>query len=135
MERAEVLKRVIGILTEAQDIRRAVESGRDGDGDGYGDADTGSDPDSAAATAGVATTLLNEMLPSISVPTDATPQQVAALVAEALGPALHTMVSGFSLAFTSLAIAHDSGRTDITSIEVLQELALEVEAGTYDEGA
>lgn len=135
MERAEVLKRVIGILTEAQDIRRAVESGRDGDGDGYGDADTGSDPDSAAATAGVATTLLNEMLPSISVPADATPQQVAALVAEALGPALHTMVSGFSLAFTSLAIAHDSGRTDITSIEVLQELALEVEAGTYDEGA
>lgn len=139
MERAEVLKRVIGILTEAQDIRRAVESGRDGDGDGdgYGDADTGSDPDpdSPAATAGVATTLLNEMLPSISVPADATPQQVAALVAEALGPALHTMVSGFSLAFTSLAIAHDSGRTDITSIEVLQELALEVEAGTYDEGA
>ncbi|MFD8985184.1 hypothetical protein [Streptomyces sp. NPDC059564] len=129
MERAEVLKRVIGILTEAQNIRRAVESGQDDDG--YGDADD----DGPAATAGVATTLLNEMLPSISVPSDASPQQVAALVAEALGPALHTMVSGFSLAFTSLAIAHDNGRTDITSIEVLQELALEIEAGTYDEGA
>ncbi|MFD9301945.1 hypothetical protein ACFWCB_04450 [Streptomyces sp. NPDC060048] len=124
MERAEVLKRVIGILTEAQDIRRAVETGEE-------DSDGGDDP---AATAGVATMLLNEMLPSISVPADATPQQVAALVAEALGPALHTMVSGFSLAFTSLAIAHDSGRTDVSAIEVLQELALEVEAGTYDEG-
>ncbi|MGW1641309.1 hypothetical protein [Streptomyces lavendulae] len=122
MERAEVLKRVIGILTEAQDVRRAVESGEDAAGDG------------PAATAGVATTLLNEMLPSISVPADASPQQVAALVAQALGPALHTMVSGFSLAFTSLAIAHDNGRTDLTSIEVLQELALEIEAGTYDEG-
>ncbi|MFG2873616.1 hypothetical protein ACGFYU_01050 [Streptomyces sp. NPDC048337] len=123
MERAEVLKRVIGILTEAQEIRRAVETGQDRNG--------GND---SADTAGVATTLLNEMLPSISVPADATPQQVAALVAEALGPALHTMVSGFSLAFTSLAMVHDSGRTDISAIEVLQELALEVEAGTYDEG-
>ncbi|MFI5666230.1 hypothetical protein [Streptomyces sp. NPDC051704] len=131
MERAEVLKRVIGILTEAQDIRRAIESGQDDDG--FGDAHA--DDDGPAARAGVATTLLNEMLPSISVPADASPQQVAALVAEALGPALHTMVSGFSLAFTSLAIAHDSGRTDVTSIEVLRELALEIEAGTYDEGS
>ncbi|MFH7596709.1 hypothetical protein WDV06_16650 [Streptomyces racemochromogenes] len=128
MERAEILKRVIGILTEAQDVRRAVENG--GDGDDALAGETG-----AAQAPGVATLLLNEMLPSIRVPADATPQQVAALVAEALGPALHTMVSGFSLAFTSLAIAHDSGRTDVSSIEVLQELALEVEAGTYDEGA
>ncbi|MFJ4776136.1 hypothetical protein [Streptomyces sp. NPDC088762] len=128
MERAEVLKRVIGILTEAQEIRRAVETGQNGTDDGE-PGDLGE-----RATATVATTLLNEMLPSISVPADASPQEVAALVAQALGPALHTMVSGFSLAFTSLAIAHDSGRTDVSAIEVLQELALEVEAGTYDEG-
>ncbi|MGW6574131.1 hypothetical protein ACWGAN_18435 [Streptomyces sp. NPDC054945] len=130
MERAEVLKRVIGILTDAQDIRRAAEAGEiDENGEG-GEGGAGSAP-----TAGVATLLLNEMLPSIRVPADASPQQVAALVAEALGPALHTMVSGFSLAFTSLAMVHDSGRTDISSIGVLQELALEIEAGTYDEGA
>ncbi|WP_330300290.1 hypothetical protein [Streptomyces sp. NBC_00503] len=128
MERAEVLKRVIGILTEAQDIRRAAETGQEGAGGGDDDSADG------GATAQVATTLLNEMLPSISVPADASPRQVAALVAEALGPALHTMVSGFSLAFTSLAIAHDQGRTDVSAIEVLQELALEVEAGAYDEG-
>lgn len=127
---------MIGILTEAQDIRRAAETGQEdtGGGDGNGPEDaTGHDP-AETETAGVATMLLNEMLPSISVPADASPQQVAALVAEALGPALHTMVSGFSLAFTSLAIAHDSGRTDVTAIEVLQELALEVEAGVYDQG-
>ncbi|MCY0925371.1 hypothetical protein OTB20_03965 [Streptomyces sp. H27-H1] len=125
MERAEVLKRVIGILTEAQDIRRAVETGEEDDEDTDG---------GPTAAPGVATTLLNEMLPSISVPADASPRQVAMLVAEALGPALHTMVSGFSLAFTSLAIAHDNGRTDISAVEVLQELALEIESGTYDEG-
>ncbi|MEV7723469.1 hypothetical protein ACIRP0_14995 [Streptomyces sp. NPDC101733] len=121
MERAEVLRRVIGILTEAQEIRRAAEAGED--------------DDVPEAVAGVATQLLNEMLPSISVPAESSPRQVARLVAEALGPALHTMVAGFSLAFTSLAMAHDAGRTDVSSIEVLQQLALEVEAGTYDEGA
>ncbi|GGZ95528.1 hypothetical protein GCM10010371_64420 [Streptomyces subrutilus] len=121
VERAEVLKRVIGILTEAQEIRRAAEAGEEAD-------------DGPATEAGVATHLLNEMLPSIRVPAEATPQEVARLVAEALGPALHTMVAGFSLAFTSLAMAHDGGRTDVTSLEVLQELALEVETGTYDEG-
>ncbi|WP_420078437.1 hypothetical protein ACN6AT_03700 [Streptomyces sp. JL4002] len=126
MERAEVLKRVIGILTDAQDIRRAAEAGEF--------ADLPEDDEDAAGKAGVATLLLNEMLPSIRVPADASPQQVASLVAEALGPALHTMVSGFSLAFTSLAMVHDSGRTDLSSIEVLRELALEIEAGTYDEG-
>lgn len=120
---------MIGILTEAQDVRRAAEAGQEHTGeDGDG---TGEHPEE---TAGVATMLLNEMLPSISVPADASPQQVAAMVAQALGPALHTMVSGFSLAFTSLAIAHDSGRTDISAIEVLRELALEVEAGVYDQG-
>ncbi|MFJ9644084.1 hypothetical protein ACWEPM_16800 [Streptomyces sp. NPDC004244] len=121
MERAEILKRVIGILTEAQDIRLAAEAGEDVDAQGAGP--------------GVATLLLNEMLPSIRVPADASAQQVAAQVSRALGPALHTMVSGFSLAFTSLAIAHDHGRTEVSSIEVLQELALEVEAGMYDDGA
>ncbi|WP_327387680.1 hypothetical protein [Streptomyces sp. NBC_01207] len=132
MERAEVLKRVIAILTDAQDIRRAAEAG---EGDGSGEAGgIGEDGAGSPPTAGVATLLLNEMLPSIRVPADASPQEVAALVAEALGPALHTMVSGFSLAFTSLAMVHDSGRTDISSIGVLQELALEIEAGTYDEG-
>ncbi|MFJ3634024.1 hypothetical protein [Streptomyces sp. NPDC090112] len=126
MERAEVLKRVIGILTDAQHIRRAAEAGEF--------AGLPEDDEDAAGTAGVPTLLLNEMLPSIRVPADASPQQVASLVAEALGPALHTMVSGFSLAFTSLAMVHDSGRTDLSSIEVLRELALEIEAGTYDEG-
>ncbi|MET9962269.1 hypothetical protein ABZ128_24965 [Streptomyces sp. NPDC006326] len=122
MERAEILKRVIGILTEAQEIRRAVEAGEE-------------DEDHPELESRVVTQLLNEMLPSISVPADAAPQEVARLVAAALGPALQTMAAGFSLAFTSLAMAHDAGQTDVSSIEVLQTLALQVEAGFFDEGA
>ncbi|RSS80085.1 hypothetical protein EF918_14950 [Streptomyces sp. WAC06614] len=114
-----MLKRVIGILTEVQEIRRAAEAEED-----TGAAESGPD---------VVTELLNEMLPSISVPADATPQEVVHLVATALGPALQTMVAGFSLAFTSLAMAHDTGRQDVTSVDVLRTLALEVEAGWYDE--
>ncbi|MFJ5138691.1 hypothetical protein [Streptomyces sp. NPDC088707] len=126
MERAEVLKRVIGILTEAQEIRRAVEDESEGD-EAY-DAASEIEPR-------VVTQMLNEMLPHISVPADAAPQEVAHLLAAALGPALYTMVSGFTLAFTSLAVAHDEGRTDVSSAEVLQSLALQVEAGRFDEGA
>lgn len=126
MERAEVLKRVIGILTEAQEIRRAVEE----ESDGEEDFEAASEVEPR-----VVTQMLNEMLPHISVPADAAPQEVAHLLAAALGPALYTMVSGFTLAFTSLAVAHDEGRSDISSAEVLQSLALQVEAGRFDEGA
>ncbi|MEV7417548.1 hypothetical protein [Streptomyces sp. NPDC089919] len=118
MERAEIIKRVIGILTEAQEIRRAAEAGED---------DEPGAPDSS-----VATEMLNEMLPSIRVPADAAPQEVAHLLAAALGPALQTMVAGFSLAFSSLAAAHDGGQDDVSSAEVLRTLALQVEAGYFD---
>ncbi|MEV6245516.1 hypothetical protein AB0M38_04840 [Streptomyces sp. NPDC051742] len=115
---------MIGILTEAQEIRRAVEDG---------DAEVPESPSEVAPR--VITQMLNEMLPHIRVPADATPQEVSRLLATALGPALYTMVSGFTLAFTSLAMAHDEGRTDVSSAEVLQTLALQVEAGRFDEGA
>ncbi|MFF5446413.1 hypothetical protein [Streptomyces sp. NPDC012888] len=121
MERAEVLKRVIGILTEAQEIRRAAEAG---------EGDTGGEAQSQALTQ-----MLSEMLPVVRVPADATPLEVAHLVARANAPVLRTIVSGFSLAFTSLAMVHDAGRTDVSSVEVLQTLALQVEAGYFDEGA
>ncbi|MEU7011250.1 hypothetical protein [Streptomyces sp. NPDC046332] len=120
MQRAEVLKRVIGILTEAEEIRRAAEAGEEEGGSEFGSS--------------VVTQMLNEMLPAIRVPADATPQEVARLVASALGPALQTMVAGFTLAFSSLAMAHDRGQSDISSAEVLQTLAFQVEAGLFDEG-
>ncbi|MGW6977338.1 hypothetical protein [Streptomyces sp. NPDC054952] len=119
MERAEIMKRVIGILTESQEIRRSHEAG--------GEAGPTSEP-------GVVTLLLSEMMPHFSVPADATPLQVGRIVGETLAPAMHTIVGAFAAAFNSLAAVHDSGRTDVTSMDVLREMALRVEAGAYDHG-
>lgn len=56
MERAEVLRRVIGILTEAQEIRRAVED----EGEEVLESVSEIEPR-------VVTQMLNEMLPHIRV--------------------------------------------------------------------
>ncbi|MEU9420411.1 hypothetical protein [Streptomyces sp. NPDC048272] len=117
MERAEVMKRVIGILTESQEIRRSHQAG----------AETG-----PASEPGVVTLLLSEMIPHFSVPADATPLQVGRIVGETLAPAMHTIVGSFAAAFNALAAVHDSGQTDVSSMDVLRELALRVEAGAYD---
>lgn len=118
MEHAEVFKRVIGILTEAQEMRRKTEAGENDDRTG--------EP-------GVVTQLLNEMMPQISLPPNATVQQTAHIVSTELGPVLQRMIGGFSLAFLTLAAVHDSGQTDVTSTDVLRDLALRIGTGRLDD--
>ncbi|MER5745325.1 hypothetical protein [Streptomyces sp. NPDC002225] len=113
MEQSEVVKRVVGILTEAGEIRRLLEEDVDRDD---------LDPDS-----GVVTVLLNETMPRISVPEDASVQEVATLIAREVGGAVEQLVGAFTLAFAMLAQVHDSGQTDVTSADVLQDLALRAE--------
>ncbi|MDK0522225.1 hypothetical protein [Streptomyces sp. ML-6] len=113
MEQSEVVKRVVGILTEAGEIRRLLEENADRD-----DLDT--DP-------GVVTVLLNETMPRISVPENASIDEVATLVGREVGAAVEQLVGAFTLAFAMLAQVHDSGRTDVTSADVLQDLALKAE--------
>ncbi|MFB6816299.1 hypothetical protein ACFCV8_17345 [Streptomyces sp. NPDC056347] len=113
MEQSEVVKRVVGILTEAGEIRRLLEENIDRDD---------LDPDS-----GVVTVLLNETMPRISVPEDASVQEVATLIAREVGGAVEQLVGAFTLAFAMLAQVHDSGQTDVTSADVLQDLALRAE--------
>ncbi|MFD7067645.1 hypothetical protein ACFV97_10480 [Streptomyces sp. NPDC059913] len=113
MEQSEVVKRVVGILTEAGEIRRLLEENVDRDD---------LDPDS-----GVVTVLLNETMPRISVPEDASVQEVATLIAREVGGAVEQLVGAFTLAFAMLAQVHDSGQTDVTSADVLQDLALRAE--------
>ncbi|MER5496264.1 MULTISPECIES: hypothetical protein [unclassified Streptomyces] len=113
MEQSEVVKRVVGILTEAGEIRRLLEENADRE-----DLDT--DP-------GVVTVLLNETMPRISVPEDASIDEVATLVGREVGAAVEQLVGAFTLAFAMLAQVHDSGRTDVTSSDVLQDLALKAE--------
>lgn len=113
MEQSEVLKRVIGILTEAGDYRRRIEA----------EAERGA-PDTEI---GIVTALLNETMPHIEIPADATPQEMATLVAREVGGAIRQLVAAFSLAFVALAQVHDSGERDVTSADVLQDLALRAE--------
>ncbi|MEE1767506.1 hypothetical protein ACFXPV_30465 [Streptomyces sp. NPDC059118] len=125
MEQSEVVKRVVGILTEAGEIRRLLEENVDRE-------DLETDPS-------VVTVLLNETMPRISVPEDASIEEVATLVGREVGGAVEQLVGAFTLAFAMLAQVHDSGQTDVTSADVLQDLALRAEQigsdGPDDAGA
>ncbi|MGW0790669.1 hypothetical protein ACWD04_21080 [Streptomyces sp. NPDC002911] len=121
MEQSEVLKRVIGILTEAGEIQRHAEE------------DAGGGPDAGGS---MVTTLLNETMPHIAIPSDATVEEMAALVGREVGGAVEQLVGAFTLAFIALAQIHDSGQGDVTSADVLQDLALRAEElSSGDEGS
>ncbi|MEU3651595.1 hypothetical protein AB0E67_01905 [Streptomyces sp. NPDC032161] len=113
MEQSEVVKRVVGILTEAGEIRRLLEES--------------GDRDDVEADSTVVTALLNETMPRITIPEDATIEEVASLVGREVGGAVEQLVGAFTLAFAMLAQVHDSGQTDVTSADVLQDLALRAE--------
>lgn len=113
VEQSEVVKRVVGILTEAGEIRRLLEEDADRD-------DLETDP-------GVVTVLLNETMPRIPIPEDASMEEIATLIGSEVGGAVEQLVGAFTLAFAMLAQVHDSGRTDLTSADVLRDLALRAE--------
>ncbi|MEU0126296.1 MULTISPECIES: hypothetical protein [unclassified Streptomyces] len=119
MEQSEVLKRVIGILTEAGQMQRQAEE------DGGG-----GDPDAGGS---MVTTLLNETMPHIAIPADASVEEMAALVGREVGGAVEQLVGAFTLAFIALAQIHDSGQEDVTSADVLQDLALRAEELSSDD--
>ncbi|MCX4679545.1 hypothetical protein PUR28_36250 [Streptomyces sp. BE308] len=119
MEQREVVKRVIGILTEAGEMQRLLEADVDRD-----DLDSG---------AGAVTALLNETMPHIAIPEDFSVEEVVSVVGREVGGAVEQLVGAFTLAFTMLAQVHDSGQTDVTSTDVLRDLALRVEAGGPDD--
>ncbi|ROQ73354.1 hypothetical protein EDD95_6015 [Streptomyces sp. CEV 2-1] len=113
MEQSEVVKRVIGILTEAGEMRRLLEESPDR-----------GDPSNDST---VVTALLNETMPRIAIPEDATIEDVVGLVGREVGGAVEQLVGAFTLAFAMLAQVHDSGQTDVSSADVLQDLALRAE--------
>lgn len=119
MEQSEVLKRVIGILTEAGEMQRKAEEDTHG-----GDLDVGGS---------IVTTLLNETMPHIAIPGDATVEEMALLVGREVGGAVEQLVGAFTLAFIALAQVHDSGQEDVTSADVLQDLALRAEELSSDD--
>ncbi|NWF29085.1 hypothetical protein HW130_22985 [Streptomyces sp. PKU-EA00015] len=113
MRQSEVLRHVIGILTQASEWQRLLEE--DVERDDIND------------EADVVTALLNETLPSVQVPADATVEEIAAIVGRELGEAVQQLAGAFTVAFVTLAEVHDSGRQEISSADVLRELALRAE--------
>ncbi|MEU1455462.1 hypothetical protein [Streptomyces avermitilis] len=114
MEQREIMQRVVGVITEALANRRLVrESPEHAD-----DLELGS----------VIGGMLTEMMPRIELPPRSTAQDVAEAVSREFPPAIEKMAAAFTLAAVRLAEIHDEGRTERSSADVLQALALDPEA-------
>ncbi|MER7738066.1 hypothetical protein ABTX34_06955 [Streptomyces sp. NPDC096538] len=113
MEQREIMQRGVGILTEALEMRRRLR------------ADPTADVTAGSAVAG----LLEEMLPRIQLPSDASAREVAEIVTAKLGPAIVQITSALTFAFVQLAEVHDEGRTDVSSADVLRSISLHYEGG------
>ncbi|MFF5564712.1 hypothetical protein ACFY7Z_01895 [Streptomyces sp. NPDC012623] len=119
MEQNEVVLRAIGILTQSAEwVRTAGSEAPEAAG-----AAGGPEPDGTPG-AGQIGSLLAEVFPSFTVSPEATPLEAAHAVTEAALPAVMRLIGAFSYIYAELARVHDSGRTDITSEELLRELAL-----------
>jgi hypothetical protein len=109
VEQSEIMQRVVGILTEAIEMRRQVRE----------------HPGDEVALTGAVSALLTETLPVIRLPADASAQEATGIITDALGPAIVGLVNCFSYAFVHLAEVHDEERPGTTTADVLQSLSLQ----------
>ncbi|MFE4372537.1 hypothetical protein ACFRMN_30740 [Streptomyces sp. NPDC056835] len=128
MEQSEVVLRAIGILTQSAEWIRTAnrDTGRDMDRDMDRDTDgnTGAEGGERGSGEGQIGSLLAEVFPSFTVSPESTPLEAAHAVTAAALPPMMQLIGAFTYVFAQLAEVHDSGRTDITSEDLLRELAL-----------
>jgi hypothetical protein len=131
MEQNEVVLRAIGILTQSAEWIRTGGRHADGTsdaepGEGVGArADTGAGAGTGRGSGeGQIGSLLAEVFPSFAVSSEATPLEAAHAVTEAALPAIMQLIGAFTYVYSELAEVHDAGRTDITSEDLLRDLAL-----------
>lgn len=111
MNDAEVVTRVVAILTETTEWVREENDGADSD-----------DSDDSLALVGE---LIADLFPKgLSISSDATPQQVANALSAEIQGSLNRTIGAFASAFHQLAVEHDRHDPEVTSAQVLQELAL-----------
>ncbi|PVE12805.1 hypothetical protein OIE62_28820 [Streptomyces scopuliridis] len=120
MEQSEVVLRAIGILTQSAEWIRTANRDTDGDIGVEGGA-VGGERGSGEGQIG---SLLAEVFPSFTVSPESTPLEAAHAVTAAALPPMMQLIGAFTYVFAQLAEVHDSGRTDITSEDLLRELAL-----------
>ncbi|MFC9843621.1 hypothetical protein ACFWFF_36455 [Streptomyces sp. NPDC060223] len=114
MEQTEIILRAIGVLTETNAmVRRIAQSD-----------DDSADDDEVESTETQLGALVTEVFPRVEVPADAGPAEAGQAVADAYLPATISLVGAFAFLFSELADLHDSGRTDVKTADLLQDLAL-----------
>lgn len=105
MEQKDVVTRVVAVLTETADWVRDDS------------ADAGGDD--------VVNDLIGELLSTeVSISADATPREVAEALSDAMRPKVSQVLAAFAGAFHRLAIEHDRLDPEVTSADVLQQMAL-----------
>jgi hypothetical protein len=112
MKDSDFVRRVIGVLTEAKQMQTLLEE----------------NPDREDVSGDNVRALLNETMPTIALPSDATAAELGEALSLQLGPVIERLTGAFSLIYLQLAEVHDAGRTDISSAEVLQDLALRADS-------
>jgi len=109
MEQTEIILRAIAVLTETNAMARRIAL------------DESADVDPGETQLGA---LVTEVFPRVEVPGDAGPAEAGQAVADAYLPATISLVGAFAFLFSELSEVHDAGRTDITTADLLQQLAL-----------
>ncbi|WP_327234503.1 hypothetical protein OG349_11415 [Streptomyces sp. NBC_01317] len=132
MEQNEVVLRAIGILTQSAEWIRTAERHPESTNS------TDSTDTTGAATPrgsgeGQIGSLLAEVFPSFAVSSEATPLEAAHAVTEAALPAIMQLIGAFTYVYSELAEVHDAGRTDITSEDLLRDLALRMSRPPQDD--
>ena len=112
MDQGEYMQRVVGILTQALEWAHQKENDEH---------HQGSDEEYQ---------LIGEMLSmpfSLEIPANAPLQMVIDLVTKKIHESTTGLTTAFIAAFVQLAYYHDTGQTDVSSTDVLRELALRAE--------
>ena len=110
MEQTEIILRAIGVLTETNAMVRRIARPK-----------RRREVESTETQLGA---LVTEVFPRVEVPADAGPAEAGQTVADAYLPATISLVGAFAFLFSELADLHDSGRTDVKTADLLQDLAL-----------
>lgn len=112
MNDAEVVQKVVAILTETAALVREEGPGED---------------DAGARLIGDLVKELTSI--EVTVASDSSPQEVVAAVSAALVPTIGRAFGAFSSAFHLLAQEHDRTDPEVTSDQILRDLALRAENG------
>jgi len=119
MKDSDFVRRIIGILTEAKQMQTMLEE----------------DPDREDVSGDTVRALLNETMPTIELPVSPTPEELGDALSLQLSPVIERLTGAFSLIYLQLADLHDAGHSEVSSADMLQDLALRAdELWPGDEG-